>query len=274
MCVAIALTCLSWTASADKLAIVVSEQVNVGADDAYAWADELGAELANSSGVEVLSSSVVRSTLAERNVAPTCYLDPECLRDLGQRFGADEMMVLHVVQIAGQVQMDSTWYELGSGRSSARGSLSFKNNPAARANAMKTKGVTLRPGGGLQASAAGPDKPINLGLWLSAGATGALLVGAASFTLVAFNADEDAQECAESIEMNMPCNESLDKIKDRRDKRALTADILWVATGVAATTTVLFAIYGGSDSGGREEAPQIGLVPTEGGAAVSWGMRF
>ncbi|MBT8492529.1 MAG: hypothetical protein KJO07_05680 [Deltaproteobacteria bacterium] len=258
-------------AGAERLAIVVSDQVNVSQDDAYGWADELGKVLSRE--VKVIPSQDVRPILAAENPAPTCYLDPGCLRELGNKLGADELMVLHVVKIAGQVQIDSTWYELGAGRSSARGSLSFSDNPAARAEALGKQGGSLRPGG-----VAPREEEINLGLWISAGATGALLAGAITFTLVAFKADGDAADCAalgtlpDEVCPNISGDERLDQIRDRRDSRALTADILWIGTGIAAASTVLFAIYGGSDS--EPEKSRVTFAPTEGGAAVSWTLRF
>jgi hypothetical protein len=266
-------TTMAGEAFANHLAIVVSDQVNVTEDEAYALADELGAVL--SEEVEVMRSQDVRPILAAENPAPTCFLDPACLRQLGKRMGAEELMVLHIVKIAGQFQVDSTWYDLGSGRSSARGSLTFTDSPAARAEVLGKQGGSLRPGGDV----APANDEINLGLWVSAGATGALIAGAITFTLVAFKADGEAADCADlGVPPDASCevigvNETLQEIRDRRDSRAITADILWIGTGIAATSAVLFYYYGKKDSS-AESKSQVGFAPTEGGAAMSWTLRF
>src|SRR5262245_44579941 len=108
--------------TAPKVAIVPGIAVNLDA----ARVDALGQDLADALNAELIVEAIgglaVRRELPADGVAPDCVTTPSCVADVAKRLGADQLLFVVMVDSGsgGSIQIDSTWVDPASGKTSSR----------------------------------------------------------------------------------------------------------------------------------------------------------
>lgn len=105
-----------------KVAIVPSIAVNVDSARVDALGQELAEALASELDVEALGGLEVRRRLPAEGLPADCLTTPACVADVAKRLDADQLLFVVVVDASGTgaVQLDSTWVEPASGKSTSR----------------------------------------------------------------------------------------------------------------------------------------------------------
>ncbi len=122
----------AWGETERRLAVIVALTVNAteerSSELAVGLAKVLGAEL----GTEVIAGARVEAALPKPGIEDGCIAEPACVRELGARLGADELLALVVVELGSRTQVEPTWIDAQTGRTVSRPAMAFEEdeNPA------------------------------------------------------------------------------------------------------------------------------------------------
>src|SRR5688572_11011782 len=125
-------------------------------------------------------------------------MNPACVKDLGARLEADQLLLLVIAKVGASVQIDSTWADVATGRSVSREALQIEEGGAPAAELFRAAAPRLLPDATVRAAGEvtppgdgtpigpGPGAPIDqppgerrftTPFWISAGMGGAALIG-------------------------------------------------------------------------------------------------
>lgn len=265
-----------------RIGIVVSVTVNVSAADANAIATELGDALRTERPVDIIAGAETDRRMPEGGLPEECVAKPECRNDIGRRLDADELLMLVIVEMGGQLQIDATWANVASGKVTSRPQIVIE--PGEDRAEIFTKSVPLLiphikkeqpdkgpdivivPGGG---QVTGSGRHFTAGTWIATSVAAAALVGGGIFAL-------SAQQKFSSLDddgcRDMPCDQGeIDSLRSR----ALAADVLF---GIAAASTVtavwLYMRSGGDNPTETPASPGIQVTAGPDGVALGIGGSF
>jgi hypothetical protein len=74
-----------------------------------------------------------------------CVAHKECIRDVGNRLNADQLLFLVIVRVGARVQIDSTWAEVSSGRTVPRDAILLEEKGQARKDVFAKASKKLIP---------------------------------------------------------------------------------------------------------------------------------
>jgi hypothetical protein len=120
----IALLLSAHVAQADPLKVAIVPGIAVNLDSARV--DALSQDLADALSTELVVSAAggleVRRLLPPDGLQPDCLTTPACVADVAKRLGASQLLFVVMVDATGSgaVQVDSTWVDATTGKSSAR----------------------------------------------------------------------------------------------------------------------------------------------------------
>ena len=270
------------SADAPRVAVVVQLAVNVDELRVDALAATLAEALGQALVVDAIGGGDVSRRLPPGDFPEDCIETPACVRDIGQRLDAQQLLVAVLVQVGDDLQIDVTWVDVATSRSVARPSIAL----AADAHAGKVfaeAAIRLLPdaqvraqpgraGGGLaDGDERQPLRPVTSRrgrhltkpAWITAAVGGAALIGAVGLGLsvrsLYHRCDDAAAGCS-------------DDDLDALDRRALGADLcLGLAAGAAIATGVLVWRSGADE---RSGASPVEVRASGDGVTLVVGGRF
>jgi hypothetical protein len=244
-----------------RVGVVVAVAVDDGSGEADELAAALGRALRQRLAVDTVAGAEVTRRLPD-GVPPDCVARSACVRDVGQRLDADELLFLVVVRVGRRVQIDPTWVDVGSGTTNARAALHLEDGGRDPQVVFADAAPALLPHGNVIAARRDHGRHLDTRTWIAGGVAAAALAGGLGFALAARDTRDglDADDCQRHA-----CDP--ERI-DRLDRQTLTADLLLGTAAVAGATAVYF--YLTSD----DESAPVGVSPTPGGAAVTFAGRF
>jgi len=262
---------------APRIAVVIELAVNVEP----ARADELGAALADALNrelkVDAFGGTDVSRTLPEGGLPDECLARAECINDVAGRLDAEQLLFLVVVQVGSDVQVDCSWVDLTTGVVSARprvvlGSdaraVSVFADAASRylpdAEARGPSTIVVGGGGGPSVSA-GEGRHMTQPAWVFTGVGGAALLGGG---ILAVSARATYERCDD---LAGGCS---DATLDSMARRALIADVAFVAALGCAITTVVLYLRSNSHEDAADEHAGVRVTPIDRGALVGLSGRF
>lgn len=276
-----------------RVGVVVYLSVNVDSAQGSELASRLGDAVRKTLSVDVVAGDEVSRRLPPSGVPEDCLVSAGCIRDIGRRLDADQLLFLVIARVGSRVQIDSTWADVSSGRTLPRDAISFEDGSASdtvftnvapkllpdaprRGGREVARGTDSRRGGrgggsierGLGPGAA-PGPTITGPVVVAVGVGGAALVG--GFALAVGTRDDyDALVgvCTSSDpRVRRACGgEKLESLEDR----SLFANILFGVAAMAGVTAVTFYLSSGSSG----TSPSLAIAPTGDGFDVSVEGRF
>jgi hypothetical protein len=235
-----------------RIGVVVSARVNLSAAAAQALSAGLGEAIHAQLPVDVLAGAEAERRLPPGGVPEECIASADCRLDLGRRLDAEELLVLVVVELAGRVQIDSTWCHVASGKVTSRPAVVIA--PGADRVAVLRAAVPrllphIRPERAPPAPqvvvVSAPGEPASgrhftAATWVATGVAAAALVGGTVFALSAArkfdSLDEDG--CRSRA---CPGGDI-----DRLERHALAADVLFGVSTVSAVTGLVLYLRSGA----------------------------
>lgn len=105
-----------------KVAVVPGIAVNLDAARVDALSQDLAEGLSAELEVDAIGGLEVRRQLPPDGLPPDCATNAACAKDVAKRTGAEQLLFVVMVDsgAGGAVQVDTTWVEPASGRSSSR----------------------------------------------------------------------------------------------------------------------------------------------------------
>jgi hypothetical protein len=272
----------SAAADVPRVGVVVATTVNVTEPDADQLAGRLGDALRAKLEVDVIAGVGARRRLPPEGVAVDCVARLACVRDVASRLDSDELLFLFVVRIGPRLQVDVTWSDPDIDQVVSRDAMVLPAVGGEEADSVLAAAPSrllphVAPREPVVRATAEPlvmttEAPVRSGrrLTVPTVVTG-VAAAAALATGVGFAvaARKDYDELEADGCHRMACS-GIDGRIDKMERRALTADILFVTAGVAAATSVVLYVF----SGDSEPRMEVGAAPTSGGAAVSFGGAF
>lgn len=273
-------------AAAERVGVVVAVSVNLEEDASQRLANRLGRALRQRLRVDVIAGAEAARRLPREGVSDACVVEAACLRELGKRLGADQLLLLAVIRVGDSVQIDPTWVEVASGKTAARERIAIEGRdapvdeifaaaaplllPDARVrgpvDAEQPERVRAEPPGTVRAVARpARARHATAGVWIAGGVSAAALVASGVLGVDTYRKYGDLEA--------MGCDRVLcDAARiDEVDSRALTADILLGVGVVAGVSAVLLYAYSGGEA---EAAQRIGLGAAGDGFTFTYGGRF
>ncbi len=113
------------TAPLPRVGVVVALDVNTTKGERNRIAQAVGDALATAHPVEVTSGWDVERRLQSSEIPRSCIGSPRCMDDLAARLQADELLMLVIVQVGGDVQIEPTWYQVANRRMMSRSAIQF-----------------------------------------------------------------------------------------------------------------------------------------------------
>jgi hypothetical protein len=269
-------------AGVSRVGVVVATAVNMSDADADALASRLGEAVRGKLEVDVVAGTDARRRLPPAGVPDDCVARPDCVRDVADRLGGDELLFLFVVRIGPHVQIDVTWSDPDAGAIASRSALIVPATGGAEEDRVfeAAPGRLLPHASPRAPQASEPDRehatelvssptpmPERRGRHIN---TGALVSGVVSVAALATGvgfavaAREDYDQLEEDGCDVTACR-GVNRRVDRMEHRALAADILFAGAGVAAATGIIFYLTSGA---GSESRLEIGAAPRAGGGAL------
>ena len=118
------LVALPRVADADriKVAVVPGIAVNVDAARVDALSQDLADALATELDIDAVGGLAVRRQLPAEGLPPDCVANPSCIADVAKRVSATQLLFVVMIDTGsgGAVQIDSTWIEPATGKSTSR----------------------------------------------------------------------------------------------------------------------------------------------------------
>jgi hypothetical protein len=283
-----------------RVAVIPVATINVTGDEAEALAERLRQDLGRVLEVEVLSRDRLHARVGV-HVKDSCMSQPACVRDLGTRLEADQLLFLAIIRIGERIQIDVTWADARTGSSEARepvrlDSKDLKNNvkndvferaaprllpgaaprspephsvppdsgppPAMTSPGSPTSPVTTPPVGVVS------DRPetgrqLTTGVWIAGGIGVAALVGGSVFGLQALGTENKLEMCQADPECDVD-DEDIDDLALQRD----VSDVMFVAAVAAGVTAgILYWRSGKRDT-------RVGITATPSRTALTFSTRF
>jgi len=248
-----------------KVAVVPGIAVNLDASRVDALSQELADALNAELIVQATGGLAVRRALPNEGVAPDCVTTPSCVADVAKRLDASELLFVVMVDSGsgGSIQIDSTWVDVASGKTSSRPPIDVaaiaaaKDRFAASAHLLlpdapvreKPKPQKLGGGSGRHittgALVAGGIGVVGLGVGIGVGLSARSKYG---------DCDVLGVDCTPAQRDHV---KSLDHIAD-----------------VGYLIAIGGAIAAGIFYGTSAEAPHVIVQPTPGGVALGWARSF
>jgi hypothetical protein len=280
-----------------RVGVVAAVTVNVTAEEAAEVASALAEALQEELVVDVIVGEEVSKRLPDGGLSDVCVVDPECVRDLGERLGADQLLVLAIVRVGTHLQIDPTVVDVASGRTASQAPVRLDADAdavtafraiAGRLVAGATKRSAIaetdtadevappavtpalvpndRAGaeGGVSdvVTRGGRDRHMTTGAWVAGGVGAASLIAGVGFAAKARSGFQDLEDkgCDQ-----VACDQG--EI-DRVSRDALLADVL-VGVGLAAgvTAAILYLRSG-------TEAKEVRVSASPDGVMFAVGGRF
>jgi hypothetical protein len=258
-----------------RVAVVPVAAVNLDTQRVDALAQDLAEGLSAELEVDAIGGLDVRRNL-RADLPADCATLPSCAAEVAKATGAAQILFVVMVDAGGtgSLQVDSTWVELGSGKSSNRPSVSLSStidsDAKARFREAATKflpDATVRPKAKLGSAVSvdgrlvdGHPRHITTPALVTGGVA---VVGLAVGIGFGLSARSKYNACEQSK------NTCTDDQKDTIRHHDLYADLGWVtAIGAAVATGVIFVT--------SSEAPHVIAAPAETGTGgtVSYLGRF
>jgi hypothetical protein len=273
-----------------RVGVVTALAVNASRAEADALADAMGAALADELIVDVIAGTQAARRLPPQGLPDDCVAQPDCIADVATRLAADQLLLLVVVRVGDELQVDTTWVEVSTGRSASRPAIMLGSGDeparvfAARATQL-LPGVRERPDGPPPPGAsttvhfnAAPEvtvievpRHMTTGTWIAGGVAGAALIGGTVFGLSAWSKRGEAEDACQPTNGCAPGHPDyalLDQVEDT----ALVADLLFgVAIGAGITAAVLYLT---SDGERTVTTPAVGVGATGDTVGITVGGRF
>lgn len=277
--VALALLLAPSLAAAERVGVVVAVAVNLEERKVQKLAARLGQALRQRLQVDVIAGPEAARRLPPGGMSDTCVADAACLRELGKRLGADQLLLLAVVRVGERVQIDPTWVDAATGETVARERVVIEGAGAPVEDIFRDAAPMLLPaaahrpapgqGGSPAQQAPGqmhieatPREPrgrrMTTGAWIAGSASATALVASGLLALDAYRKYDALEQMGCD---RMACDSgSIDAV----DTRALAADVL-LGVGVVAGASAILLYY---TSGERAPAERVALAPAIGVGAA------
>jgi hypothetical protein len=112
-----------------RVAIVPGIAVGIDAAKVDALSQDLADALATELEVDAIGGLEVRRKLPADGVPPDCVATPACTADVAKRLGVSQLLFVVMVDTGGTgaIQVDSTWVEPASGKSTSRPAVDVAN---------------------------------------------------------------------------------------------------------------------------------------------------
>lgn len=274
----VALTLLTASAaSAAPVRVGIAVQLSVNLDEGARTRVVEGLEEAVRAklGRDVIAGAEVKRRLPGGEVPKQCVADAACLRDLGARLSADELVLVVLVRLGERIQLDPTWVDASTGRAAPRPAINLPfddpegqqvilldaidalfpgatpSPPASTATSSVsppsrlaiTETSTL--GVGLSAASPSPTAAVPLPVWIVGGVSAATLLTGAGLGIssLAQRGGLDADGCRQE-----QCEVA------RVDRLARTARatevLLGVGAALAGVTVAMYALWPEAGDGG------------------------
>jgi hypothetical protein len=275
--VALAAVAASSPAFADgprRVAVVVALTVNATEDRALELSKMLGEAIARELEVEVIAGDEVAAALGGAEISDGCIAEEACMRRLGERLGADELIAIVVVELGSRTQLEPAWIDTASGRSVSRSAISFEEGedplPLFRERAptllpdaarrLPVADVAVEPDPEVEAwpASSQEDRRISPLAWTAASAGVAALGGGIGFAAATRSLYRRCEAGG--------CDEG-DRLRIRR--RAVGADVLLATAAVAGGVAAVAYLRGGARPvGERGASVEVGVGPGEVGFSL------
>ena len=279
----VAATFLAWPARAradervPRVAVVVTVQVNVSDLEATLLAERLGDALQDKLYVDVIAGRDVTRRLADFRMPEDCVAQPECVKKVGERLDADQIIFLVIVRVGKQFQIDPTWAEVATGTTRAREAIALDESEALPERVFRPRASKLLPDAKVRKEASttviiGGGEPkgrhLTTGVWIAGGISAAALLGGAIFGLEALSTSSSLQDdgCDK-----MACDDATSRA-DRMETQMTYADVLFgtalVAGGVATYLYFTSASKETPEPAAAPEPAPVGVSVVPGGGMV------
>jgi hypothetical protein len=259
-------------ARADRIKVAVVPGIAVNLDSARvdALSQDLADALATELDIDAVGGLEVRRQLPAEGLPADCLTTPACVADVAKRTSANQLLFVVMVDAGGTgaVQVDSTWVEAATGRSTSRPAIDVPTIGEAKPRFIAAAHLLLpdapvRPkakprGGGIDGKMSDTiPRHLTMPAYFTGGAA---LVGLGVGVGFGFKARSSYNDCDKSG----LCDQST---KDSIRTKALIADSgFLIATAGIIATGIIYATSG-SES-------HLIVTPTEGGASLAAFGRF
>ncbi|WP_428267012.1 hypothetical protein [Haliangium sp.] len=266
-----------------RVGVVVAIDVNMSKNRQLELSQAVGAALERAHPVEVVAGWEVERRLPPEGIPTTCISSKACLDDLIRRLDADELLMLAILQVGGDIQLDPTWYHAGSNKTLSRSGIRLDADEQDLAKVFDPIGAELRPPDPQRPERAAAEVPtpaaaatatttdadtasatpappprsrhLTTGTAVAAGVAATALLAGVGFTLTTRRLHQDCDPG--------PCD---DRDRDRVRRHALAADVLF---GVAAASTLTAAVlYYRSNDTPTPTKPEVLVTATPSGVGL------
>lgn len=279
-----------------RVALVVHPVINVTEAESKPIVAALAAAMRQRYQAEIVSGDAVRSKLPS-SLPEDCVSDAQCIGEVGDRVGADQLLFLVIVRVGPKVQIDATWAEIRTGRSVPRDTIELDDAGPPRDEVLAEVAPTMLPRGTVatvesakprgqapaETKAEGrlPPAPTSspweagngsrVGLdtvaWGAAGVA-AVSLGVGVALVLGGLADYDQQLELGCDQRQGEARGTCVALTDRFATRSTVANMLILGAGLSAATSIaLFAA-----SAAQEDSWALSVTPD--GVGVSYGGRF
>jgi hypothetical protein len=128
-----------------RIGLVVTLGVNISHDETTKVTHQLGEALHEATHLDVVSGYDVTRRLPPGGLREDCVAKKECIKDLGSRLEADQLLFLVIVRVGARVQIDSTWAETATGKTVPRDAILFEERGIARKEVFAKAAKRLIP---------------------------------------------------------------------------------------------------------------------------------
>lgn len=259
-----------------RVGVVVTSRDAVSEGEADALASRLGQALRAQLEVDVVAGAAARLRLPPRGIARDCATTPDCLRDVANRLGGDELLLLDIARAGRGVTIAVTWCDPDIGVMADRDGLTLPALVGPEADRMLAAAPSrLLPHASPRVDASGQlavsRPPAGRRLNRPTLVTGAIAVAALGAGIgFAAAARADYNELEQDGCARATCAAAARRV-DQMERRALAADVLFGTAAVAAVTTAILFFTSGDEPEARWSA---GAAPSRGGALLSFGAVF
>src|SRR5262249_55452062 len=120
--VLVALVLRAGTAAAapHRVAVIPAVEVNVDARRAEALTATMADALRDKLDVDAIGGADVIRRLPSSGLPDDCVAKPACITSIGRRLESDQLLFLVIVQVGTTIQIDSTWADVPTGKTTAR----------------------------------------------------------------------------------------------------------------------------------------------------------
>lgn len=242
-----------------KVAIVPGIAVNLDAAKVDGLSQDLAEALTAELTVIAVGGLEVRRQLPPDGVAPDCVTTPACVNDVAKKLNANQLLFVVMVDTGsgGSIQIDSTWVDVSTGKTSSRPPIDVTSPSVARARFADSAhqllpDAPLRPKAKDRTLVGGKPRHITLPAYITAGVG---VVGLGIGVSFAFDTRAKYDHCNND---GVLCS---DARKSSIRHIALAADAgFFLAVAGAIATGILYA--------GSAESPHVVIQPTPTGGTI------